>query len=60
KGKGTSAQTNVVIANAAFAIQLIESSKSIEECIGIAKESIESKGALRSLEKFIEINSICP
>lgn len=56
-GKGTNAQTNVVVANAAFAIQLIEPSKSIEDCIAIAKESIDSKGALRSLNKFIQINS---
>jgi anthranilate phosphoribosyltransferase len=56
-GKGTSAQTNVVVANAAFAIQLIEPSKSIDECIAIALQSIDSKGALGSLNKFIEINS---
>ena len=57
KGNGTPAQTNVVIANAAFAIHLIEHTTSIEECIAIAKESIDSGGALRSLNKFIEINS---
>lgn len=57
KGTATPAQTNVVIINAAFAIQLIEQSKSIEECIAIAKESIDSYGALRSLNKFIQINS---
>ena len=57
KGNGTPAQTNVVIANAAFAIHLIEHNTSIEECIAIAKESIDSGGALRSLNKFIEINS---
>ena len=56
-GNGTTAQNNVVIANAAFAIQLIEPSKSIVECVAIAQESIDSKGALRSLNKFIEINS---
>ena len=56
-GTATTAQTNVVIANAAFAIQLIEQSKSIEECIAISKESIDSRRAFRSLDKFIEINS---
>lgn len=56
-GNGTTAQTNVVIANAAFAIQLVEQSKSIEECIVIARESIDSKRALLSLRKFIQINS---
>ena len=57
KGNGSTAQNNVVVANAAFAIQMIESSKSIKECVAIAQESIDSKGALRSLNKFIEINS---
>ena len=53
----TAAQTNVVIINAAFAIQLIEENKTIEECIEIARESIYAKKALHSLTKFIEINS---
>lgn len=56
-GKGTIAQTNVVIANAAFAIQLIEEQKPIAECFDIARESIASKKALSSLNKFIQINS---
>lgn len=53
----TTTQTNVVIPNAAFAIQLIEENKTIEECIDIARESIYAKKALRSLNKFIAINS---
>ncbi len=53
----TTAQTNVVMLNAAFAIQLIEENKTIEECIDIARESIYAKKALRSLNKFIAINS---
>lgn len=57
QGNGTTAQNNVVVANAAFAIQMIEPCKSIKECVAIAQESIDSKGALRSLNKFIEINS---
>lgn len=57
KGNGSTAQNNVVVANSAFAIQMIEPSKSIKECVAIAQESIDSKGALRSLNKFIEINS---
>ncbi len=47
----------VVIANAAFAIQIMEPNKSIEECVAIAKESIESGAALKTLKKFIELNS---
>ena len=47
----------VVIANAAFAIQIMDQTKSIEECVAIAKESIESGAALRTLNKFIALNS---
>jgi len=47
----------VVIANAAFAIQTLDQDKSIEECTAMAKESIESGKALQTLKKFIEINS---
>lgn len=56
-GTATAAQTNVAMLNAAFAIQLMEENKTIEECIDIAKESISAKKALKSLSKFIEINS---
>ena len=56
-GNGTKAQADVVMINAAFAIQLMEEEKSIEECIDIARESIQAKKALGSLNKFIEINS---
>ena len=47
----------VVIANAAFAIQIMEPNKGIEECVAIAKESIESGAALKTLNKFIQLNS---
>lgn len=56
-GNGTKAQTDVVMLNAAFAIQLMEEDKKIEECIEIARESIQAKKALKSLNTFIEINS---
>lgn len=55
--KATDAQKNVVIVNAAFAIQVIELQKSLEECVSIARESLESGKARRALKKFIEINS---
>jgi anthranilate phosphoribosyltransferase len=57
KEKATSAQRDVVIANSAFAIQVIESQKSIFECIDMAKESLESGKALQVLNKFVELNS---
>lgn len=50
-------QKNVVIANAAFAIQICEDGKKdINECVAIARESIESGKALETLKKFIEYN----
>ena len=45
-----------VIVNAAFAIQIMEPQKEIEECIAIAEESLKSKRALQTLKKFIELN----
>ena len=52
------AQKNVVLANAAFGIQVMEKGrKSIEECVEIARESIDSGKALATFRKFEEINS---
>ena len=52
------AQKNIVLANAAFAIQVLEGGeKPIEECIDIARISIESGSALNVFRKFVEINS---
>ena len=53
-GKGTKNQVNVVLANSSLAIQTI-TNKDIDECIEIAKESIESGKAYSSLKKLIEI-----
>lgn len=57
ENKATCAQTDCVLTNAAFAIQAMEPAKDIEECVAIARESLESGKALRTLKKFIEINS---
>lgn len=52
------AQKNVVLANTAFGIQVMEKGqKSIEECVEIARESIDSGKALATFRKFAEINS---
>ena len=52
------AQKNAVLANAAFGIQVMEKGrKSIEECVEIARESIDSGKALATFRKFAEINS---
>ena len=53
-GKGTNNQVNVVLANSSLAIQTI-TNKDIDECIEIAKESIESGKAYNSLKKLIEV-----
>ncbi len=49
----TEAQKDVVIVNAAFAINVICPEKPIEECIALARESLESGRALDTLKKFI-------
>lgn len=52
----TETQKNVVIANAAYAIQTIDTSgKSIEECVNMARESIESGKALAAFKKYVEL-----
>jgi anthranilate phosphoribosyltransferase len=52
------AQKNIVLANAAFGIQVLEKgSKDIEECVEIARESIDSGRALETFRKFVELNS---
>ena len=52
------AQKNIVLANAAFGIQVLErGEKGIEECISIARESIDSGNALKTFKKFVELNS---
>ena len=56
-GTATESQKNVVIANAACGISIMEKNLSMEETIAIARESLESGKALATLKKFIEINS---
>ncbi|MBQ8127330.1 MAG: anthranilate phosphoribosyltransferase [Prevotella sp.] len=52
------AQKNIVLANAAFGIQVLEKgTKPIEECIEIARESIDSGRALQTFKRFVELNS---
>lgn len=57
QGTALQAQKNIVMANAAFAIQVLEKGKkSIEECIDIARESLDSGKALSIFRRFVEIN----
>ncbi len=55
--QATDSQKNVVLINAALAIHVIEPEKDIEECINIARESLESGKAYQVLKKFIAINN---
>lgn len=55
--QGSNAQTNCVVINAAFAIQVMQPNKNIEECIALAKESLQSGNAFRKFKQFVELNS---
>ena len=58
ENRALEAQKNIVLANAAFGIQVMEKGKkSIEECIAIARESIDSGAALSTFKKFVVLNS---
>jgi anthranilate phosphoribosyltransferase len=52
----TRGQINCVVANAAFAIQVVSPHKKIEACIAEARESLESGKALATFKKFIDLN----
>lgn len=56
EGTATEAQKNVVVVNAAFSIQVICPDKPIEECIALARESLDSGKAKETLKKFVELN----
>lgn len=56
-GKATVSQTNCVLINAAFAIQILEPSKSIGECLETARASLVGGKAAETLKKFIALNS---
>ena len=57
ENKATQAQKDVVIANAACGISLMNQNLSITDTVAMARESLESGKALKCLKKFIEINS---
>lgn len=51
ENEATKSQTDVVLANSAIAIQTI-TNKTIDECLSIAKQSIDSGSALNCLKKI--------
>lgn len=57
ENRSTQAQKDVVLINAAFAIHVVEQELSFQECLAMARESLESGKALAALKKYIEINS---
>ncbi len=56
KNKSTQAHKNVVLANAALAIQTFDPQKSIEDCWAEAEESLSSGKAFNAFVKIIEIS----
>lgn len=57
-GTALPAQKDIVVANAAFGIQVLENGKkSIKECVAIARESLDSGKAQATFRKFVEINA---
>lgn len=57
QGNSTEEQKNVILANAACGISIINPNLTIQESIEQARESLDSRRALAALEKFIAINS---
>jgi anthranilate phosphoribosyltransferase len=54
EGKGTVEQNNVVLANAALALQVVFPENNLTDCVEMAKESLESKKALQKLKAIIK------
>ena len=56
EGKGTKAQQNVVAVNAAYALQCYFD-RSLEECLEMANESINSAKAKQAFANLINIST---
>ena len=55
EGKGTQAQKEVVIANAAVGLHIVKQNSTLFECVTLARESLESGKALNVLKKLVEM-----
>ena len=55
-GKGTTAQNNVVLCNAALAIRTIKPQATFADCFYDAEDALLSKRALKSFETLISNN----
>ena len=56
-GTATEAQKNVVIANAACGISIMDKNLTMAQTVEMARESLESGKALECFRKFVSINS---
>lgn len=56
EGKGTTAQNQVVIANAGVALHCANHNEDLLTSMARAKESLESGNALKALKRFIEVS----
>lgn len=54
-GEGSTAQTNVVLANTAFGVKCYFPEKTIEDCLSMANESIESGRAIKALKQLVNL-----
>lgn len=57
EGTSTEAQKNVVIANVACGISIMDKNISMADSVAMARESLESGKALQTFQKFVELNS---
>ena len=55
KGNGTAEQSSVVLANAALGIKVYHPDKDLDECMLMARESLESKSALEKLKRITNL-----
>jgi anthranilate phosphoribosyltransferase len=55
KAQGTVEQNNVVLANSALALQVVNPEKELNECVEMARESLQSGKALEKLSAITNI-----
>ncbi len=56
ENKGTRAQTDVVIANAAMGLKAYYPQRSLVDCVDLARESLERGKAKKAFRKLLELN----
>ena len=54
--KGNGAKFNTILMNAALALKSVNKSTDLQECVSIAKNSLESGSALEKLKSLIEVS----